>query len=417
MSDSQPHFPLKVAFSSMSSRTCALIEYYIQRSESRYLALAENEEAANIIMADIDHPGTTSRLPGLLQREDCVIMVLAVGDRHLDGAIVLQKPLDSAELEQAAEKALKMLTDNQQNPNMDESGGNSLLSHPGVAETQTNSDEAVLVEESGMASVADPAEPSPLTELMRVANKSVKARQDTPAYFRTTDATLRGPHTLPTKTRIERYKAKIDLLCGPPRTMEDLRDKHSSEHRFDPSGCLCTRSASILSNPDKSLKAVQLKLLDADIFLLPTLGKAYISVSLEFTSNVRRVFKCWNESEVKVLEYTSKNVNELVDVLNQSTKYSFGAQSFCWLSALFSANGRLPLGFDLDSPCTLLHWPNFTRVELIPNCMEIAAVWSEQPASVSQIVKKVRCEPRHVTSFLYAACTINAMTLEQNDER
>ena len=383
-----PHFPLKVSLIEMNERTRALIEYYIERSKNRVFCLADNADATEVILADFDHPGAASRLSALKYRSNCALIVLAVGERKIDGAIVVRKPLGSAGLERAATEALALLTERRQN-------------------SQVESDEP----DSRPQSLIPPP------DAMSQDSDSNPEPAETPPYFRTTDAASTGVQILPVENRIERFNAKMHLLCGPSRTLENLRSPESSNHRFDAARCLGRRAARILFEPSPDVKAVQLNLANADIYLFPALQRVYSSVSLENTRNVQDIFRGWDDEDVKELNYTSDNVNELVDVLNQSTKYSFSAQSFCWLSALFNARGRLPSGFDLDTICALKYWPNLTRLELIPYCLEIAAAWSDKPATLPDIVNKVHCEPRHATSFLYAATTINVMTHNSLDER
>ena len=380
-----PHFPLKISLTEMNDRTRALIEYYIERSNKRVFSLADSAEAAEVILADFDHPGAASRLTALKLRGNCVLIVLAVGERKIDGAIVVRKPLDSAGLEQAATAALAQLTQLRQNPHASTDLSDSVIP---LNDTQAQDSAASL----------EPAE-------------------ETPTYFRTADATRTGARILPIETRIERFKAKMHLLCGPSRTLEDLRSPDNPDHRFDADYCLGRRAARILFEPHPDVRAVQINLANAEIYLFPALRSVYSSVSLEIARNVQNIFRDENEGVVTELNYTSENVNELVDVLNRSRKHSFSAQSFCWLSALFSASGRLPSGFDLDTVCALKHWPNLTRLELIPHCLEIAAAWSDKPATLPDVVDKVGCEPRHAASFLYAATTINVMTHITPDER
>ena len=161
---------------------------------------------------------------------------------------------------------------------------------------------------------------------------------------------------------------------------------------------------------------MKLSLPNTEIYALPTLDKIYTTVSLEYRNNVQQIFREWQDSEIQVRKYYKNDVNEVVDVLNQSKRYVFGTQSFNWLSALFSAHGRLPVGFDIKHPYHLMHWPNMTRLELIPDCIEIAAAWADNHASLEQIIERVGCEPRYAVSFFNAASAIELMNVGGADE-
>lgn len=381
-------FPLKVTLTAMSERMQALIEYYIAHNEDRFFAIADNLETADVVIVDHDHPDTATRIESGEWISNSALLVLAARHLQVTGAIIVRKPLDSLALEHAARTVLRRL--NQESDELD---------RPETTNITRNAE--------GMPELVQPSsndQPAP-------------ERTNTPAYFRTNDAALPGPPTLSTMKKIERYRAKIDLLCGPQRSLQDLRAPLDTDHRVDPARCLSQTIASIVFNPEPKLKAAQISLPDVDIFILPTLNKVYSSLSFEYRRNVKRVFKEWDDDDIKVHKYHKADVNNVIDTLNRSPRYGFTAHSFCWLSALFSTQGRLPIGFDIDSVCKLHHWPNITRLELIPYCLEIVAAWADRPATLSQIVDQVGCEPRHAVSLFNAACTIGVMSIEEKDDQ
>ncbi|MFK8079675.1 MAG: hypothetical protein AB8B97_05270 [Granulosicoccus sp.] len=382
-SDRALEFPLTVTLTAMSDRMRALIEYYITHTRSRLFSIAKSTETARVVIIDHDHPGTKARLESGEWRSGVALIVLAARQPHVRGAIIVNKPLDSTALEDAAQTALRQL--------------NEALHEVNHYEDLQESDST-----------------DALPKLTRRPHEIDEEVIKTPAYFRTNDAALSSPPTLSTMKKIERYQAKIDLLCGPPRSLDDLRDPYSSEHRVDPARCLSETIASIVFRSEPAVRAAQLKLPDSDIFILPTLNKVYSSLSLEYKRNVNLVFQDWEEGEMTVLKYDKNDVNSVIDILNRTKRYGFGAHSFCWLSALFSSQGRLPLGFDIDTVCSLRHWPNITRLELVPDCLEIVAAWAHEPATLPQIVEQVRCEPRHAVSLFNAARTIGVMNIENS---
>ncbi|MFK7860612.1 MAG: hypothetical protein AB8B64_17465 [Granulosicoccus sp.] len=376
-------FPLKVTLTAMSQRMQALIEYYISHSKGCFFSIASSTDTATVVIVDHDHPGTTARLEAGEWHSGTALIVLGARQVDVHGAIMVRKPLDSAALERAAQKALQQL--NQE-----------------TEEFENPPDTGIKSDTQG------------LPKLTRRPHHTVIEVTNTPAYFRTNDAALPSPPTLSTMKKIERYQAKIELLCGPPKSLEQLRDPYSAEHRLDPARCLSETIAKIVFTTDTTLRAAQLKLPDSDIFILPTLNKVYSSLSLEYKRNVNQIFQDWGDDELMVFTYDKTDVNNVIDILNNTKRYGFSAHSFCWLSALFSSQGRLPLGFDIDTVCSLRHWPNITRLELIPFCLEIVAAWANQPATLPQIIEQVGCEPRHAVSLFNAARTIGVMNVEDH---
>ena len=396
-------FPLKVTLSAMSERTRALIDYYIARSKNRYFAIASSIDASDVIIIDYDHPGTATRLSASAWRGDIPLVVLAVGERQIDGAIMVRKPLDSAGLERAAASALHQLNE------------------PSKHSSQTKQVDAAAPSGNTLPAEADAkaqhqrTRPSADVALAGSAEFSEAVAPDrTPSYFRTDDATRKTTSSLPIHTRLSRYQAKIEQLCGAYRTLEQLSDPDDPEHRFDATNCLARRIAALTATPEPGLKAAQFSLPEADIYLFPTLGKVYSSLSLENSRNVNRVFRSGAITGIKVTKSRQSTVNDVIKRLNQSPHYSFNVHSFCWLGALFFAQGRLPRGLDIDTVWKLRHWPNITRLELIPSCLEIAAAWSLKPAKPAELIERAGCEPRYVTSFFNAVSTIG-ITYKDDD--
>ena len=390
-------FPLKVTLSAMSDRTTALIEYYIARNKNRYFAIASSIEASDAIIIDYDYPGTATRLSASGWHDDIPLIVLAVGDRQIDGAIMVRKPLDSAGLESAAASALQQLNEPSKRSSQAVQTDVDAVPHEKIPSPPKLTQKA---------SISAPASSADTTLAGSTELSQDVALEATPPYFRTDDATRKASSSLPIHTRLSRYQAKIEQLCGAYRSLEQLSDPDDPEHRFDATNCLARRIATLTATPEPGLKAAQFSLPEADIYLFPTLGKVYTSLSLENSRNVDRMFRNAATSEIKVTKSRQSTVNDVINRLNQSPHYSFNVQSFCWLGALFFAQGRLPRGLDINTVWKLRHWPNITRLELVPDCLEIAAAWSQKPAKLTELIERAGCEPRYVTSFFNAVSTI-----------
>lgn len=78
-------------------------------------------------------------------------------------------------------------------------------------------------------------------------------------------------------------------------------------------------------------------------------------------------------------------------------------EELLWLMALWASRGRVPEGTDLDTPVSLSGWPNFTRLLMTPNAMQIAALWHMQPTSLLQTAKRLAIPHRQIFA-LFSAC-------------
>lgn len=388
--------PLKLKLCAMSDKTSALIEYYIDRNDQTIFTVADERETPDVVMIDHDHPGTRSAIAAGQWQSVGPIVVLAMGEPRIDDAIIIKKPLNSLALDSAAQQVVEALA-------------RRAVGKP----SDVGSVEVAPVVENANAATDEP-EPvtdSSLTDdnLPKLSNRFDTAVQETPPYFRTADAALPAPESLPTQKRIKRYTNKLQLLCGESRTLSDFELSDHSEHRYDPADYLSSHASKILRDSQAPIKAVQLTIADIDVYLLPTLNKVFTSASLEYKSTVHSLFNRLDPDMLQVRNYSDSNVNELVNRLNEGPRFAFSGTGFQWLSTLFCARGRLPVGFDIHQKWQLSYWPNLTRLELTPDCLELAAAWSNRSYSLAEVVDVAQCEVRFVTSFFNASHALQLM--------
>ena len=81
-------------------------------------------------------------------------------------------------------------------------------------------------------------------------------------------------------------------------------------------------------------------------------------------------------------------------------------EAFLWKLALWTYGGCLPLGTQLERRVYLRHWPNLTRLHLVPDAMRIAALWNEQPMTLGYTAKALGIPQQHVFNFYCASHTI-----------
>lgn len=77
--------------------------------------------------------------------------------------------------------------------------------------------------------------------------------------------------------------------------------------------------------------------------------------------------------------------------------------AFLWKVSLWTAQGRVPKGIDLDCPVYLRHWPNMTRLMLFPHAMRIAALMTERPRTLIEIARLLQVPQPYVFAFYSAA--------------
>lgn len=74
-----------------------------------------------------------------------------------------------------------------------------------------------------------------------------------------------------------------------------------------------------------------------------------------------------------------------------------------WELALGAAAGRVPDGTQLDAPCALQDWPDFTRLAPVSGAMSIAALWTRQAVTLEETARTLQVPLREVCGFYSAA--------------
>jgi hypothetical protein len=81
-------------------------------------------------------------------------------------------------------------------------------------------------------------------------------------------------------------------------------------------------------------------------------------------------------------------------------------EEFLWKVALWTSCGRIPQDVDLTAPVFLQCWPNFTRLQLSPNFLRIAALLVQQPRTLMDVAKALEIPQKDVFAFFSATRAI-----------
>lgn len=94
--------------------------------------------------------------------------------------------------------------------------------------------------------------------------------------------------------------------------------------------------------------------------------------------------------------------SQLPTILPQDPQLSSN-ETILWVMSLWASRGRVPKGTDIDAPVSLASWPCFSRLQITPHAMQIAALWTTRPMSPMQTAKVLSIPHRYVFT-LYSAC-------------
>jgi hypothetical protein len=84
-------------------------------------------------------------------------------------------------------------------------------------------------------------------------------------------------------------------------------------------------------------------------------------------------------------------------------------EAFIWKLALWTSKGRFPVDIDPNLPVYLKHWPNFTRLMLIPEVMRMAALLIDSPRSPLEVARVLQVKPHYVFAFITACQSLGIL--------
>jgi hypothetical protein len=108
-----------------------------------------------------------------------------------------------------------------------------------------------------------------------------------------------------------------------------------------------------------------------------------------------------------------------IDTLKRDKKIQWeDADIILWKVTIWSSRGRLSSGsHNIDQTFTLMNWPNFTRLMMIPYTMEIAALWVDKPISLRNSITALNVPQRYIFSLYSAAMSLNLILFEKKENK
>lgn len=82
---------------------------------------------------------------------------------------------------------------------------------------------------------------------------------------------------------------------------------------------------------------------------------------------------------------------------------------FIWKLAIWTSKGRFPVSINLQQSVYLKHWPNFTRLLLMPDAMRIAALLLKDARTPLQIANQLNIKPQYVFAFISACNSLGIL--------
>ncbi len=213
-----------------------------------------------------------------------------------------------------------------------------------------------------------------------------------------------GEVNAPAAEQTSRIEANQRPVSRPRIPKVDFSQAESKETYFyDPENHLQGEIATAIKRAVKKNIAVQLSIRMGGewktITVLPEAKKVITSISDLWLERLCTSPLC--TLEVKMRTHNKTNSFEL-EYRAVETKAGRSIDAFLWQVALWSAQGRVPLGTDLKAPVYLRHWPNITRLSVSPGMMRIVTLLIGQPRNLP-LISQVLGIPYSQVFSLYSA--------------
>ncbi len=98
---------------------------------------------------------------------------------------------------------------------------------------------------------------------------------------------------------------------------------------------------------------------------------------------------------------------------NDKMESFYDADMLLWKVAIWTSKGRYPSAIDIHQPVYLKQWPNFTRLLITPNALQISAVLTSGPALMMDVVEQLKIKPEYMFVFISAAHALGIVGQEQ----
>ncbi len=137
------------------------------------------------------------------------------------------------------------------------------------------------------------------------------------------------------------------------------------------------------------------------ITLLPQSGEVITSMNDE---ELKALCSVKLDKAVNIRPFTPLQSDEIdANIKKQSL------EAFIWKVAVWTSNGRVPVGTQVKAPISLKQWPNFTRLMMIPNGLRISSLWNDMSHPPLLVAKILKIPAQHVFSFYTAAHAIGIL--------
>lgn len=341
------------------------------------------EESADVSIIDLDGLGGKDLWAKHRQRyPDRPVILLSLADVDVEDALFVRKPIHRDQLIPALDRARELVKKRAEKAS---SVSRSERPDQGVAKPSVSNAQT------------DRQAPAPIVKLA-VDNSGARRSQSTKVHSAPLRSTSRAAARLSEELDFTRPRGVARNRR--PRTAGSLSDIY-----YRPQNHLQGHFQSAVELALEKNAPVCVEGVWRPITIFPDIRQVFVEESDKHLRPLcilpqRRKWPQWRKDvTVTVLDDAQS------DLARQSASLQ-PIDAFTWKLALWTSRGRVPEGTSLESPVSLERWPNLTRYLMTPHALRMAALWVEQPRSLSRTIATLEISQEHVFAFYSATHAI-----------
>lgn len=363
--------PIKVALYGMDPRSYRTMELYL-KGPCRGIAVVVNDIEAEIDIIDADFATAGEILENRRQQSpERPIILLSLQALKVENTHFVQKPVNAEQLSTVLNKIKSSIAEVKKKQAADESQ---------MARPQTIKSEKTVGVSSGSRSVVDTV--------------SAEEQQQKPQKKRSMFEDNEGG-----------YAAFLGMLSG--IDFNDLDQLRNAS--FDPRAYLLSYVLSAYKVATHENRALQLNSIWKPLMIFPDTRQVWLDADdkqLRAFAGVEQTRMFASNISLVPIDANAARIGKAVDKFQDM-------DVFIWKLTIWTSKGRFPVGLDLGLPVYLKHWPNFTRLLLMPDALRITALLMQGPRTPLDISKVLNVKPQYVFAFISACHSLGLLANSQ----
>lgn len=351
---------VNIALLGMSEKTSTTFNYFIRKQAYHHVKLSKAEQA-DVYITDFDNETGISDWHTYCRSTNKPSIILSVENPNKPNTIWIKKPVISSALLSAIPK----LTQLSLNPKKTSSDAKQRLIKAAEPISVGNERKTSTGYKRQFADDFSP-------------NLSLSKEEIIESCGSREDITLDDPNY----PRVATYNEKTSLLNSLKQAIELAAEKQA---------------------------VIYLEGLPFEIAVIPNEGR----ISVDLNNRHLRHICAMPLSVMPRLKVAKLSVKDYRSTFPIAVKHMPSNEEVIWQIALWSARGRLTQAVNPQAKLSLPAWPNFTRLQITPYAIQIAALWTQHSMTVDEVSSSLQVPQRYVYAIASASHAIGLLREEK----